>query len=124
MLVTSIFSAFTSNATLTAKFLSWQSVTNVFPGFLTLVLTQLFFPKPSTTFLTCFCRGERRKYALKGFAEDKLKVAQIAKFVLDWVENIVGKGENAGNQHFLLIPQCFHKPSLLGSLNVVELKTF
>ena len=22
-------------------------------------------------------------------------------------ENIVGKGENAGNQHFLLIPQCF-----------------
>ena len=22
-------------------------------------------------------------------------------------ENIVGKGENAGNQHFLLSPQCF-----------------
>ena len=22
-------------------------------------------------------------------------------------ENIVGKGENAGNQHFLLFPQCF-----------------
>ena len=37
----------------------------VFPGFLTPVLTQLFFPKPSTTFLTCFCRGERRKYAGK-----------------------------------------------------------
>ena len=36
--------------------------TNVFPGFLTPVLTQLFFPKPPTTFLTCFCRGERRKY--------------------------------------------------------------
>ena len=35
----------------------------VFPGFLTPVLTQLFFPKPPTTFLTCFCRGERRKYA-------------------------------------------------------------
>ena len=28
----------------------------VFPGFLTPVLTQLFFPKPPTTFLTCFCR--------------------------------------------------------------------
>ena len=27
------------------------------------VLTQLFFPKPPTTFLTCFCRGKRRKYA-------------------------------------------------------------
>ena len=22
-------------------------------------------------------------------------------------ENIVGKGENAGNQHFLIFPQCF-----------------
>ena len=22
-------------------------------------------------------------------------------------ENIVGKGENAGNQHFLVFPQCF-----------------
>ena len=39
--------------------------THVFPGFLTPVLTQLFFPKPPTTFLTCFCRGERRKYAGK-----------------------------------------------------------
>ena len=39
--------------------------TYVFPGFLTPVLTQLFFPKPPTTFLTCFCRGERRKYARK-----------------------------------------------------------
>ena len=37
----------------------------VFPGFLTPVLTQLFFPKPPATFLTCFCRGERRKYAGK-----------------------------------------------------------
>ena len=37
----------------------------VFPGFLTPVLTQLFLPKPPTTFLTCFCRGERRKYAGK-----------------------------------------------------------
>ena len=38
---------------------------HVFRGFLTPVLTQLFFPKPPTTFLTWFCRGERRKYAGK-----------------------------------------------------------
>ena len=38
---------------------------HVFPGSLTPVLTLLFFPKPPTTFLTCFCRGERRKYARK-----------------------------------------------------------
>ena len=37
----------------------------VFPGFLTPVLTQLFFRKSPTTFPTCFCRGERRKYAGK-----------------------------------------------------------
>ena len=54
------------NATLTAKVISWQSVTHyVFPGFLTPVLTQLFFPKPPTTFLTCFCRGDRWKYTGK-----------------------------------------------------------
>ena len=56
-------------ATLTAKVISWRSVTHtcvyVFPGFLTPVLTQLFLPKPPTTFLTCFCGGERRKYAGK-----------------------------------------------------------
>ena len=40
---------------------------HVFPGFLPPVLTQLFFPKPATVFLTCFCRGERRKYAGKKF---------------------------------------------------------
>ena len=37
----------------------------VFPGFLTLVLIQLFFQKPPNTFLTCFCRGERPKYTGK-----------------------------------------------------------
>ena len=35
----------------------------VFTGFLTPILTLLFFPKPPTTFLTCFCRGEWRKNA-------------------------------------------------------------
>ena len=27
------------------------------------------------------------------------------------VENIVGRGENAGYHHFLLFPQCFEKAS-------------
>ena len=31
--------------------------------------------------------------------------------VFDRVENNVGKGENAGNQHFLLYTQCFEKAS-------------
>ena len=38
----------------------------------------------------------------------------------DRAENIVGKGENAGNQHFLLFPQCFKKSLLSkGLLKVV-----
>ena len=55
---------------------------------------------------------------LKAFADDKLNATEKLKFVLGRVENIVGKGENAGYQHFLLFPQCFQKPSLSGSLKV------
>ena len=39
-------------------------------------------------------------------------------YVLDRVENIVGKEENAGNQHFLLFSQCFQKSSSPRSLKV------
>ena len=41
------------------------------------------------------------------------------KFVLGRVENIVGKGENAGYQRFLLFPQCSQKASYPGSLKVL-----
>ena len=30
------------------------------------------------------------------------------------MENIVGKGENAGHQHFLIFPLCFQKAFFLG----------
>ena len=33
---------------------------------------------------------------LKAFADDKTKVLKMMTFVFDRVENIVGKGENAG----------------------------
>ena len=49
---------------------------------------------------------------LKAFADNKIIVTQKLKFVLGKVENIVGKGENAGYQHFLLFPQCFPKLKL------------
>ena len=38
--------------------------------------------------------------------------------VFDMVENIVGKGGNAGYQHFLLFPQCLQKFNFSGSLKV------
>ena len=46
---------------------------------------------------------------LKSFADDKLNLAQNIKVVFHKIENIVGKEENAGYQHFLLFPQCFQK---------------
>ena len=52
---------------------------------------------------------------LKAFADDKLNLTEKLKLELERVENIVGKGENAGYQHFLLFPQCFQKASILGS---------
>ena len=44
-------------------------------------------------------------------------------FVFDRVENIVGKGENAGYQHFLLFSQIFSKglfPRVVKSHDCVE----
>ena len=42
---------------------------------------------------------------LKALADDKLNMPEILQFVFGRVENIVGKGENAG--HFLHFPECF-----------------
>ena len=46
---------------------------------------------------------------LKAFADDNIKVTEKMKFVSEMVENLVGKGENAGQQHFLLSPHFFFK---------------
>ena len=51
---------------------------------------------------------------LKAFADDKIRLAKVMIFHLNRVENTVGKGENAGYQHFLLFPQCFQKVSFSG----------
>ena len=55
---------------------------------------------------------------LKAIANDNLNLNRKLKFPLGRVENIVGKGENAGYQHFLLFSQCFQKASFLGSVKV------
>ena len=97
----------------------------VFPGFLTPVLTQLFLPKPPTTFLTCFCRGERRKYAGK-------------KSRLDWGSNSQPQGHesdtlttepprrgkgNANKEHFL-VSKTFSKAVLSRVVNPFLNKTW
>ena len=55
---------------------------------------------------------------LKAYADDKIIASGKLKFVLGKVENIVGKGENAGYQHFQLFPQCFQKASCKWLLKV------
>ena len=70
------------------------SEAHVFPGFLTQVLTQ------------------------PDFADNKINVTQKLNITLSRVENIMEKGENAGNQHFLLFPACFQKISFSASLKV------
>ena len=45
------------------------------------------------------------------FADVKIDVTDKFKFILEWVKNIVGKGENAGYQHvlpfFTMFSKCF-----------------
>ena len=46
---------------------------------------------------------------LKALGDNKINVTEKLKFVFARVEIIVGKGENADNQHFLVLPR-FSKP--------------
>ena len=46
------------------------------------------------------------------YAENRLKMVIMEELILDMTENIVRNEENAGNQDFLLFPQCFQKALL------------
>ena len=54
----------------------------------------------------------------KADADDKFGLGEITRFVFERVENIVGNGEDAGYQHFLLFLQCLQEASYSGSLKV------
>ena len=51
-------------------------------------------------------------YKLKAFADDKLTIIKIIISLFDKAENTVGKGENAGYQHFLGFFPVFSKAFL------------
>ena len=90
----------------------------VFPGFLTPVLTQLFFPKPPTTFLTRFCRGERQKYAGKKSCLNRVSNLQPPGHESDTLtteppgqgislkRNEMKKCENLKEQYLWIVPIC------------------
>ena len=65
----------------------------VFPGFLTPILTQLFFLKPPTTFLTCFCRGiYSNKIAKAGHITSSLFThKETDKLLLKLTKLLIGK---------------------------------
>ena len=44
---------------------------------------------------------------LKELADDKMNATKKITIVIGWVDNITGKEENAGYQHFFLFLQCF-----------------
>ena len=60
--------------------------------------------------------GEKTTWE-KALGDNKLTLAQMVQIFIDRLENNVGKGENAGYQHFLLFPQCFQKAYFLGWLS-------
>ena len=47
-----------------------------------------------------------------------MNIGKMMIYVVDRSENIVGKGENAVYQHFLLFPQCFRRAFSSGVLKV------
>ena len=66
-------------------------------------------------------------YKLKAFEHENLIVVQMMEFLIDRVENIEGKGENAGYQYFLLFLHSFEMSFLFESLSwdcVVQSKSF
>ena len=75
----------------------------------------------ASTYDSCFQKDKKESFnclpndkildqsKFKELADDKISATKELKFVLGMVENILGKGENAGYQHFLLFPKCFQK---------------
>ena len=63
------------NATLTAKVISWRSVTQCV-CWLSHTSTNTTFSKPLTTFLICFSRGERQKYTGKKVCLNRVSNSQ------------------------------------------------
>ena len=64
------------NATITPKFISWRSVTHMCSWLSHTSTNTNFFPKPPTTFLTCFSRVVRQKYAVKKFRLNRVSNSQ------------------------------------------------
>ena len=52
---------------------------------------------------------------MKESADDNFKFEENGRELSNWVENIVGKGEIACYEQFLLFPKCFQKACFPGA---------
>ena len=66
-------------------------------------------------YVLTFCR---KQICGQGQMKSRYRLHVQIKCGFHWVKNIVGKGENAGYQHFLLSSQGFEKLYILGSLQL------
>ena len=60
----------------------------------------------------------------KAFADNNQNVAIMANFLSERIENIVGKGEFGGYQHFFPFPQCFFTAPVLELLEAASESVF
>ena len=63
-------------------------------------------------------RQNLNRSKLKAFADDKINVNEKLKNRVGKGKKHCGKRKNAGYQHFLLLPQCFQKPTVSQLLKV------
>ena len=94
------------------------------PSFSLLTMILSFTLYQTTKFDECRCQFNSLtddkildQSNFKALADDK-NVTKTLKFFKGIAENILGKGENVGYQHFLLFPKCFQKPPLSELLKV------
>ena len=66
-----------------------------------------------------FCLSQTEKAC----ADNKSNITQIIKIVLYRAENIAGKGENTGDQHFFLYPQCFFPLNKRQNFSLVQIES-
>ena len=99
LLVTSNFSF--SNSVFKRLILQTRKNQGLFGKELTLYQTTKFWTSPS-----------------RKTVDNKINVTYKMNLVMGRLENSVGKGENAGHQHYLLFPHCFQRASVSVSLKV------
>ena len=62
----------------------------------------------------------KKSWTYQNSMEENVRVTKLVRFVSERVENIVGKEEKAGYQHYLLSQQCFQNPFFLWVIQTQE----